>query len=194
MQDFALYFQIGSAHILDWQAYDHLLFLLALCASYLLSDWKKVLLLITAFTIGHSITLALSVINWIHFPSAWIELLIPISIAFTAVSNLMDRSTQKWHRLASYLITLFFGLIHGLGFSNYLKSLLGTEISILQPLLAFNLGLEFGQIIIVITILALAQVLVSQLKLPQKTWILLLSILSVGLATKMIIERFPAIL
>ncbi len=194
MQDFALYFQIGSAHILDWQAYDHLLFLLALCASYLLSDWKKVLLLITAFTIGHSITLVLSVINWIHFPSAWIELLIPISIAFTAVSNLIDRSTQKWHRLGSYLITLFFGLIHGLGFSNYLKSLLGTEISILQPLLAFNLGLEFGQIIIVITILALAQVLVSQLKLPQKTWILLLSILSVGLATKMIIERFPAIL
>jgi hypothetical protein len=121
-------------------------------------------------------------------------LLIPLSIAFTAVFNLMDRSTQKWQGLSSYLITLFFGLIHGLGFSNYLKSLLGSEISILQPLLAFNLGLEFGQIIIVITILALAQLLVSQLKLPQKTWILLLSILSVGLATKMIIERFPAIL
>lgn len=194
MQDFALYFQIGRDHILDWQAYDHLLFLLALCASYLLSDWKKVLLLITAFTIGHSITLVFSVINWIHFPSAWIELLIPLSIAFTAISNLMDRFTQKWHSLGSYLITLFFGLIHGLGFSNYLKSLLGTETTILQPLLAFNLGLEFGQIIIVITILALAQLLVSQLKLPQKTWILLLSILSVGLATKMIIERFPAIL
>ncbi len=194
MQDFALYFEIGRAHILDWQAYDHLLFLLALCASYLLSDWKKVLLLITAFTIGHSITLALSVINWIHFPYNWIELLIPLSIAFTALSNLIDRSTQKWHGLSSYLITLLFGLIHGLGFSNYLKSLLGTETSILQPLLAFNLGLEFGQIIIVITILALAQLLVSQLKLPQKTWILLLSILSVGLATKMIIERIPAIL
>lgn len=194
MQDFPLYFQIGGAHILDWQAYDHLLFLLALCATYLPKDWKKVLLLITAFTIGHCLTLVLSVFNWIYIPSAWIEWLIPASIVTTAIMNILPKSEPKWKGLDTYSLTLFFGLIHGLGFSNYLKSLLGRGNNILNPLLAFNLGIEFGQIIIVITILALAQLLISQLKLPQKTWILALSILSIGLATKMIIERFPAIL
>ena len=83
MQDFPLYFELGWQHILDWQGYDHILFITALCGVYLLYDWKKVLILVTAFTVGHSITLALSVFNLISIQTSWIEFFIPITIAFT---------------------------------------------------------------------------------------------------------------
>src|SRR5215211_4882222 len=150
MQDFWLYFQLGLEHILDWQGYDHMLFIAALCLRYLLKDWRKVLILVTAFTIGHSITLALSVLSYINIPSAWIEFLIPVTIVITALSNLFQPNTEPKRKFPLiYFYALFFGLIHGLGFSNYLKSLLGRGTSVVSELLAFNLGLEAGQLIIV---------------------------------------------
>lgn len=190
MQDFYLYFTLGREHILDWQGYDHILFVAALCGVYLWADWRRVLLLVTAFTVGHSITLALSVVNQSPIPSAWIEFFIPLTILATAIANLIQK--QKQTVLGAYPIALFFGLIHGMGFSNYLKSLLGTDTSIVPQLLAFNLGLEFGQLIIVITILALAQLMVKQFKVIQREWIIFLSAATFGLALQLCIERLSA--
>ena len=142
---------------MDMNGSDHMLFILALVIRYMASDWKKILLLVTSFTIGHSITLALSTLDWIYFPMYIIELLIPITILLTALSNLFVKDfsyAAKYHII--YYLALFFGLIHGLGFSNYLKSLLGKEESILLPLFSFNLGLELGQLLIVGCILVFA--------------------------------------
>lgn len=194
MQDFPLYFGLGREHILDWRGYDHILFLLALCGVYLLSDWKRVLLLVTAFTIGHSLTLALSVFNAIHIGSNWIEFLIPLTIIVTSLLNLNTKSNQDKRHAWVYVMALFFGLIHGMGFSGYLKSLLGADTTIVTQLLAFNLGLEFGQIIIVITILALAQLLVSRWKLVHREWIIFLSAATFSLALQMCIERLSSLI
>ena len=128
MNDIFIFAHLGFRHIIDINGSDHMLFILALVIRYLSSDWKKILILVTAFTIGHSITLALSTLDWISFPMHLIELLIPITILLTAISNLFVKDfsfSSKYHII--YYFALFFGLIHGLGFSNYLKSLLGKE-------------------------------------------------------------------
>ncbi|MBX7243547.1 MAG: HupE/UreJ family protein [Bacteroidia bacterium] len=151
MTEFGLYLQLGFNHIADIHAYDHILFVVTLCLSHPVQEWKKLLILITAFTIGHSVTLALSVLKIVLIPADWVEFCIPITIILSALINL--RTSEPIHTgrkiPANYLITLVFGLIHGLGFSNYLRALLGKEVSIVQPLLAFNLGLEAGQILII---------------------------------------------
>lgn len=194
MPDFALYFALGREHILDWRGYDHILFVIALCGVYLLKDWRRVLILVTAFTIGHSLTLALSVFQIIQIPTALIEFLIPLSIVVTAIANLGKNTLSAQHGRWIYIMALLFGLIHGMGFSNYLKSLLGTDTSIIAQLLAFNLGLEFGQILIVITILVLAQLFVRQLKVVQREWIIFLSAAVCSVAIQMSIERFIALI
>jgi hypothetical protein len=172
MSQFELYFGLGISHILDIEGYDHILFVIALCSIYLISDWRKILVLVTAFTIGHSLTLALATLNFISVNAELIEFLIPVSIAITAVSNLITPlpKTSKLVQL-NYLFALFFGFIHGLGFSNFLKSLLGRESSIIEPLLAFNLGLEVGQIVIVGLFLLFTFLLLQFLKMNRKLWI-----------------------
>ena len=130
MQDFKLYFDIGLGHILTWEAMDHILFVAALCLRYLMKDWRKVVILVTAFTIGHSITLALSALGLVHFATRWIEFLIPLTIVATAINNLVQQPGQVEHpsRLpVIYFFALFFGLIHGLAFANSLLSLVGKE-------------------------------------------------------------------
>ena len=191
MQDFPLYFELGWQHILDWQGYDHILFITALCGVYLLNDWKKVLILVTAFTIGHSITLALSILNLISIKSNWIEFFIPITIAFTCFYNIINKRTFPKKFNPTYLMALFFGLIHGLGFSNYLKSLLGTSNNVVAELFAFNIGLEFGQIIIVISVMLLSFILVQVIKVQKREWNLFLSSAIFGVAILMAVERFP---
>ena len=191
MQDFSLYFELGWQHILDWQGYDHILFITALCGVYLLNDWKKVLILVTAFTVGHSITLALSIFNFISIKSNWIEFFIPITIAFTSFYNIINKRTFPKKFNPTYLMALFFGLIHGLGFSNYLKSLLGTSNNIVAELFAFNIRLEFGQIIIVFSVLLLSFLLVQVIKVQKREWNLFLSSAIFGVAILMAIERFP---
>jgi hypothetical protein len=176
MNQFELYFGLGISHILDVEGYDHILFVIALCSIYLISDWRKILVLVTAFTIGHSLTLALATLNFISFNAELIEFLIPVSIAFTAASNLITPlpNSRKLFNL-NYLFALFFGFIHGLGFSNFLKSLLGKESSILEPLLAFNLGLEVGQIVIVSLFLLVTFLILKFLKINRKLWIQVIS-------------------
>jgi len=191
MQNFYLYLELGWQHILNWQAYDHILFLTALCGVYLISDWIKVLILITAFTIGHSITLALSVLNIFTFSTNWIEFLIPLTIVATTIINISRKRTFNKKLNFTYLLTLFFGLIHGLGFSNYLKILLGKNDSIVTQLLAFNIGIEIGQIVIVILVLLISFVVISILRIQKREWHLFLSSAIFGIALMMAIDRFP---
>lgn len=194
MQDFPLYFDLGWHHILDWQGYDHILFILVLCGIYTIKDWRKVLILVTAFTIGHSITLALSVTNLIKVNSAWIEFLIPVTIMSTSLSNIINKNAKSKGITVKYTLALCFGLIHGLGFSNYLKSLLGKSSNIAAELLAFNLGLEFGQVIIVSFTLFLSFILILIVKIKLWDWNFFLSSAIFGISFIMAAERLPSIL
>ncbi|MBE9602417.1 HupE/UreJ family protein [Pedobacter sp. MC2016-24] len=193
MQDFPLYFELGWQHILDWQGYDHILFVMALCSMYTLTEWKKMLVLVTAFTIGHSITLALSVFNLLTVNTAWIEFLIPMTILITTLSNILSKRMKPKNMRFKYLMAVFFGLIHGLGFSNYLKSLLGKSKSIAVELLSFNLGLEFGQLIIVLATLLLSFVLIHFVKIKRWDWNFFLSSAIFGISFIMAAERFAAL-
>ncbi|GMQ25671.1 HupE/UreJ family protein [Algoriphagus sp. oki45] len=188
MSSFELYFKLGLQHILDINGFDHILFVLALCAVYVARDWKKILILVTAFTIGHSLTLALATFNVVKVRSDVIEFLIPVTIAITALVTLFKPkpSTGKGISL-NYLFAGFFGLIHGLGFSNYLKELLGKEASIWQPLLAFNIGLEVGQIVIVASFLLLTSLL-HLAGVNRKDWTLIVSAFVLGIACMLMLE------
>lgn len=190
-EHFALYFELGWQHILDLQGYDHILFVAVLCGIYLIHDWKKVLILVTAFTVGHSITLALSVYNHVRFDTSVIEFLIPVTIVITAALNIFRKNSASGNLTLSYIMALVFGLVHGLGFSNYLKSLLGSESSIVQELLAFNIGLEIGQIVIVAGILAASFIAVQIFNVKKREWNLFLSSAILGIAFMMALERLP---
>lgn len=194
MNEFVMYFQTGWQHIVDWAGMDHILFITALCAIYLLKDWKRVLVLVTAFTIGHSITLALSVTNVVYIKSSVIEFLIPVTIAITAFSNIVRKQPVKGKLQINYFFAGFFGLIHGMGFSGYLKSLLGAQTNIVRPLLAFNLGLEFGQILIVTGVLLLAGIIVNISRVKQRDWNMFLSSAIFGIAFMMAAERFQELM
>ncbi|RZM23795.1 MAG: HupE/UreJ family protein [Pedobacter sp.] len=192
MQDFPLYFQLGWQHILDWKGYDHILFVMVLCGTYAISDWRKVLILVTAFTLGHSITLALSVLSIIRVNTPLVEFLIPVTILITAIANILMPVNKQRGVSLKYLLALFFGLIHGMGFSNYLKSLLGKSTSIVAELFAFNLGLEFGQVVIVLSVLVLSFLSINIIKVKKRDWNLFLSSAIFGIAFIMAAERISA--
>ena len=192
MNEFQLYFGLGKDHILDYvNGYDHILFVLALCAVYTAQDWKRILILITAFTIGHSVTLALATLEIISVNSALIEFLIPVTILITAVSNLFKRDdiTRKGSVQTNYFLALFFGLIHGMGFSNYLRAILGKSGSILSPLFAFNVGLEFGQIIVVGIFMIITFIAIDLLHANRRDWKMVLSSAIGGIALILIKDR-----
>ncbi len=189
MNEFYLYLRLGLEHILDVRGYDHILFIVALTSVYLIQDWKKILVLVTAFTVGHSLTLALSTFNLIRVDPDLIEFLIPLTIIVTAISNLFKRTFNKSRNVrTNYLFALFFGLIHGLGFSNYLRALLGRDVSILKQLLAFNLGLEVGQIIIVGLFLLVSFISVTVLGVRHRDWNMIISSMVAGIALGLIIN------
>jgi hypothetical protein len=169
---FAFYLETGLRHILDLAGYDHILFVVALCAVYRPQQWRPLLVLITAFTLGHSLTLALAALKLIVLPTEVIEFLIPVTIFLTAVYNFRRGAapTATVHRWLSYALALGFGLIHGVGFSNYFRSLLGREADITLPLFAFNLGLELGQVVIVSLTLLVGWLLVQKAGLAQRYW------------------------
>jgi len=174
MSSFAIYFQLGLEHILDFNGYDHILFIIALCSVFYWKDWDKVLILVTAFTLGHSVTLALATFKVLNFSPAVIEFLIPVTIFITALSNLIwKQDNLSW---LNYLYAAIFGLIHGLGFSNYLQSLLGKNADIIIQLFAFNFGLEIGQLVVVAIFFLLSWVITELANLKQKQWSSLISI------------------
>jgi hypothetical protein len=195
MNDFKLYLEIGFQHIANLRGIDHILFILALTIRFQFDDWRKVLILVTAFTIGHSITLALSVLNLVNYSAKWIEFLIPVTILITAFSNLfIKKFVFKTKFPIIYFLALFFGLVHGLGFSNYLKSILGKDQSIISQLLAFNLGLELGQLMIVFFILLISFIFVTIIKINRREFLLFISAAIFALALNMALERIPFVL
>ncbi len=194
MEELWMYGRLGFKHIIDLGGVDHIVFVLALTLRYIWSDWKKLLVLVTSFTIGHSLTLALSTLSLIDISVNWVEFLIPVTILITAVSNFWVKDFEFRQRYSMhYGLALFFGLIHGLGFSNYLKSLLGKEASLLGPLFSFNIGLEIGQLLIVAAIIGLSYVLLAGLQLPRKIYVRYGSILAIFLSLRMILDRIGSL-
>lgn len=190
---FKMYFLLGFEHIVSVNSLDHILFILALAIIYVFSEYKKVLVLVTAFTIGHSITLALSTLQFINFSTNIIEFLIALTIFISSVYNIYyvrkkDFTIKNAHNV-KYLIALVFGLIHGLGFSFTLRALLGAEGSIILPLFGFNIGLEIGQILIVIIILTISTLVIKFVKIKRHIWITLVSLIAAGFSVQMMIDR-----
>ena len=194
MEDFGFYFGLGWQHIISTDALDHQLFIAALAAIYLLKDWKQVLILVTAFTIGHSLTLALSILDIVRLPTNWVEFLIPVTIIITAFSNLFQK---KYTAIPitigtvsiNYFLALFFGLIHGMGFANSLRFMLAKDQNLGWGLFGFNIGLEAGQIIVVLILLVVAHFIVNIIKVNRRDWVLFLSAAVFSLGLKMVLER-----
>lgn len=191
MSDFGLYFNLGTEHILTWEAMDHILFVAALCLRYLWKDWKKVAVLVTAFTIGHSVTLALSALNYVSVPTKWIEFLIPLTIGITALNNLIQRSIDQQRKLPLiYFFALFFGLIHGLAYASSFLDLEGRE-GLVGHLFAFNVGIELAQLLIVAIVLFISFILVQLLKVSRLGWIRVASLAILIVSVTMAFQRFP---
>lgn len=185
------FFNLGIEHILDPNGFDHILFVTVLCALYSISEWKKILVLVTAFTIGHSLTLALAALDIVRIDADLIEMLIPITIILTGVFNIVtvmrNQSSERNVRF-NYFLALFFGLIHGLGFSNYFRAIMGKSQEIIKPLFAFNVGVEVGQVVIVSVVLVLGYILMYYLKLPKKYWTIGISIIAILVATWLLLQ------
>ena len=189
---FTTYLQLGFFHIISWQATDHLTFLLALCAPYVLADWRRVVALVTSFTLGHSLTLALATLRVVPVNVALVEALIPVTILLTALVNIyragpaLGRAPMRaagpvvW--AAPNVLAATFGLIHGLGFSSYLRELLGHERRPVTELLSFNLGVELGQLLVVGAILLLGLALLRGLHIARRDWVLTVSGAALGIA------------
>lgn len=190
MNDFILYFKMGLFHVLDLNAYDHILFLIVLAVVYQFKQWKKVLWLITLFTIGHSITLALSAYNILKVRADLVEFLIPLTIFITGLMNVLTaKKASVGKDNQNLFFALFFGLIHGLGFSNYFKMMIGKSESKLMPLLEFALGVEAAQVIIVLLILLVGGVVQSVFGVNRRDWILVVSSIVIGFAIQMMLNR-----
>ena len=191
MNEFLIYFNMGLKHVLDINAYDHVLFLIALMVPYVFKDWKRVLLLVSLFTFGHTIALILSVFGFVYIKEEVVEFLIPVTILTTALFHLFTAGKNGKKESVNFvaIITLFFGIIHGLGFSNYFKAVMaGNANDKLLPLLEFALGVEAAQIIVVLVVLILAYFAQTVFRFSKRDWALVLSAFIIGVVLPMIIE------
>lgn len=189
LEEFKIYFNLGLYHVLDWQAYDHVLFLIVLTIFYSFKDWKNVFWLITFFTLGHTLTLALSAYDLLYIKMRIIEFLIPLTILITALYNLIVVKKPPKSIGITVFFAFVFGLIHGLGFSSYFKILVDDSSAKLLPLLEFAIGIEIAQIVVVLGILILNYIVLNILKRPKRDWILVVSSIVIGVVIPMIIER-----
>ena len=190
MNDFFLYFKMGLNHVLDFSAYDHILFLIVLAVVFSFNQFKKVLWLITLFTIGHSVSLALSAYGIIKVKMELIEFLIPLTILVTGVVNVFTaKNSSSEKQNINLFFAVFFGLIHGLGFSNYFKMMVGKEDNKLQLLLEFALGIEAAQIIIVLGILIIGTILQHFFKITKRDWVIVCSSIVIGFSIQMMVNR-----
>jgi hypothetical protein len=199
--EFLTYLRLGVDHIADLSGYDHILFVAALAAVYTMGEWRRLVWLVTAFTVGHSITLALATLDLVRVNGRLVETLIPVTIVLASIVNVVEwRSRGRWHdgrlerpaetlRHGKYALALLFGLIHGLGFSSFLRAILGDEEGLALPLLAFNLGLELGQLLIVAAVLVGATFMVRVVGLARRDWVMVLSGATAGIALTMIAGR-----
>ncbi|WP_309669381.1 HupE/UreJ family protein [Gemmatimonas sp.] len=192
--EFRVYLELGFRHIADLAGYDHILFVVALAIPFGIRDWRRLAVLVTAFTLGHSLTLALATMRLVSVSSNVVETLIPATILFTALDAYTSATPQRPENPATvkrYGIALLFGLVHGLGFSSYLRALLGDEESIALPLLAFNVGLEMGQLVILSIVLTIGAALVPAI-LQRRRWVQILVGVTGGLALMLLVQRLRA--
>lgn len=190
MEDFSLWFQTGLDHILDLDGYDHICYVVALAIIYSFNSWKPLLIQITAFTVGHSLSLAASVLDVVKMPQSLIERLIPITIIITCLINIINEGNKKLAQRSNYVMALFFGLIHGLGFSYLLKAMLGRTESVVAPLFAFNVGLEVGQIVIVGLVLLATLVIQKTAIIPLARWVQIVSGIVLFISLQLLFGRF----
>lgn len=191
MSEFMLYLEIGLRHVLDIRAYDHILFLTALVVPYHFKDWKKILILVSVFTLGHTLALILAVFDMVKINVNLVEFLIPITILCTAIYNLFNngKGAGNSNVTVAVFITLFFGIIHGLGFSNYFNSILaGSSSDKFLPLLEFALGIELAQIAVVLTVLILSAIVQTLIRNSKRNWVLIASSIIIGIVIPMLIE------
>jgi hypothetical protein len=191
MNDFGFYFGLGWEHIISLDALDHLMFIAVLAAIYLLKDWKQVLILVTAFTVGHTITLILSTKEWIEVKESLVEFLIPCTIAVTAIANLFQKNFSSKAIRVNYFLALFFGMIHGLAFANILRMVLAKEQSFPLSMFSFSLGLETGQLVVVIVMLLLGHLFINLLNVNRKHWVIFISAAVFALSLEMVARRWP---
>jgi hypothetical protein len=190
MSDFWLYLKLGLEHVLDWNAYDHILFIIVLCAAYTFKSWRRLLLLVTLFTLGHTISLLLANYNVVTVSSRWIEFLIPVTILIAAIFNLFTAGREKGIEKIGlfYIVTVFFGLIHGFGFATYYK-MINSDNEIL-PLLEFALGVEIAQIILVLLVLIAAFIFQMLFRFNKRDWVLVVSSIVIGMVIPMLINNW----
>ena len=191
MHSISLYVQLGIDHITDIAGFDHILFLIALCAVYKLEQWRSLLVLVTAFTVGHSVTLALSSFSVIVVASNVIEFLIPVTILVTAINNVFVHRDSSAALVIGrdYVMALFFGFIHGMGFSNYFRALLMYDSSIFAPLLGFNLGIEIAQLSFVLVIVGFVYLLTNLVGIRHRDWSLFVSGAAAGISVLLMVEN-----
>ncbi|MGS0525609.1 HupE/UreJ family protein [Zobellia nedashkovskayae] len=193
MQEFFFYIQMGLEHVLDFSAYDHILFLAALAIPFSFKTWKKVVVLATVFTIAHCLSLALSAYGAVTVDVSLIEFLIPVTIMITAIFNFvyMRKTATTQNMQGHVLATLVFGLIHGFGFSNYFRMLMAEEDNKLVPLLGFATGIEISQVAIVLSVLSVSWALIAATKVKKALFVVITSILIILLTIPMLIHTFP---
>lgn len=186
-----LWIELGYKHLLDINGYDHILYIATLCAVYHLRQWRTVIWLVTAFTLGHTLSIALNVYDLVSVDGSLVELLIPITIILTALYNLVmislgtKEASSRW---VGYLLAMGFGIIHGLGISNYLKALMTPSDSLGWTLLGFNIGVELAQIVVVIFSLALSYLVIDICRMPRRYWVWMVSILSIIICLQIILS------
>lgn len=199
LTEFRDYLSLGFSHIIDLQGYDHILFIITLCAIYRFEEWKKILILVTAFTLGHSATLALAALDLIRFPQPIIDFLIPLSIFITALHNIRKKKQTSTPRLfdrrqtVNYLIAMSFGLVHGMGFSNYFRFLLGDGNNIVNQLFAFNSGLELGQMLVVLFFMGLLYLFTALLNVQHREWNLVISGAGAGISLILMLNTITGV-
>ena len=195
MSQFWLYFKLGLDHVLDWQAYDHVLFLVVLVASYGFSSWKRVLWLVTLFTLGHTLALFLSVYEIVKVDTNYVEFLIPVTIIITAIFDISTAGKKLRNNNFNllYITTVFFGVIHGLGFSNFFKSTVAIYDSKFWPLVEFALGIELAQIIVVLAVMILSFVAQNIFNVSKRDWILVTASIVIGIILPILQESYLAL-
>lgn len=190
MSQFLIYFQLGLKHILNIYSYDHILFLIALAIPLTFKDWKQILILVTTFTIGHTVALLMSIFGIITVKVAVVELLIPFTILIVGLFHLFTagKSGKKESINLVFFITLFFGIIHGLGFLNTFNSIhRGTATSKLLPVLEFALGIEAGQLVVILVALILSYIVQTVFRFSKRDWTLVMSAFIIGVVLPIII-------
>lgn len=196
MSEFWLYFNLGLEHVLDWDAYDHILFLIVLVAAYSFSSWRRVLSLVTIFFLGHTVALFLSVYQVVSISSKWIELLIAVTILVTALFNLFTakRKEKQLNAGLLYFSTGFFGLIHGFGFSTFFKMVAGNQETKFLPLIEFALGIEAALIIVAFVVLLLSFIFQNFFRVSRRDWILITSSIVIGVILPILRENIQPFL